>query len=53
MVNMSYCRFENTLGDLRDCYENMEEELTSESEVKAKQWLINLCRRIAHDYSED
>lgn len=21
MSNMSYCRFQNTLGDLQDCYE--------------------------------
>ena len=23
MPNMSYCKFENTLGDLRDCYYTM------------------------------
>jgi hypothetical protein len=23
MSNMSYCRFENTLGDLRDCHEQL------------------------------
>ena len=26
MGNMSYCRFQNTYGDLRDCFENMENE---------------------------
>ena len=25
MANMSYCRFENTLKDLRDCYKDMSE----------------------------
>lgn len=25
MGNMSYCRFENTYEDLRDCYEALEE----------------------------
>jgi len=27
MSNMSYCRFENTLADLRDCYENLDDNL--------------------------
>ena len=25
MGNMSYCRFANTLADLQDCYENIED----------------------------
>ena len=45
MGNMSYCRFQNTLGE---CYENIDEEL-SESETKARKRLID----IALDYCSD
>lgn len=54
MGNMSYVRYENTLADLRDCEENLQfddERNLSESEVKAKGWLIAMCKRIAEDYS--
>lgn len=27
MPNMSYCKFENTLNDLRDCFNTMEEAI--------------------------
>jgi len=50
MGNMSYCRFENTLDDLRDCYENMDNEHISTIEDKARDKLINLCVDIALDY---
>ena len=50
MSNMSYCRFQNTLADLRDCYENMEGEKLSWEEEKAKAKLIKLCESIASDY---
>lgn len=53
MANMSYCRFENTLADLKDCRDNMEEEPESESEKKARLQLIKLCKSIADDYWED
>jgi len=32
MGNMSYCRFQNTLMDLRDCIENWDDEL-SENDI--------------------
>jgi len=47
MPNMSYCRFENTLNDLRDCYENMDDKDLNEFEEKAKLELIKLCVEIA------
>ena len=53
MVNMSYCRFENTFHDLDDCYDNMEGEDLSESELKYREKLISLCSDIASDYGED
>ena len=52
MSNMSYCMFENTLQNLRQCAnelqepESMQEEL-SETEADAKVALIELCCEIA------
>lgn len=52
MANMSYCRFENTLNDLRDCMDNMDDRELSERETKARERLIKLCEEIAVDYGE-
>lgn len=46
MSNMSYCRFENTLHDLHDCWANWEDP-TSETELKARKRLLALCIEIA------
>lgn len=48
-MNMSYVRFENTLRDLRDCYDHMD-DVESESEQKARGRLVKLCQEIADDY---
>jgi len=55
MSNMSYCRFENTLSDLQDCYENMETEKDdlSEKEKVALEELIELCNVIAQDFADN
>ena len=51
MGNMSYCRFTNTLEDLRDCYDNIDDiEDLSEEEARARERLIKLCKDIADDY---
>ena len=53
MSNMSYCRFENTLNDLRDCMDNMDSTSDlSEREASARERLIKLCEEIAVDYGE-
>jgi len=52
MSNMAYCRFSNTLSDLRDCYEHMDEDPSSTEEKRAKERLIKLCEEIAMDYGE-
>jgi hypothetical protein len=52
MSNMSYCRFRNTLADLRDCYENMDGDI-SEEEAKARAHLIGICVDIALDYGDE
>jgi hypothetical protein len=51
MGNMSYCRFENTYGDLKDCDEVMgeNENNLSESELKYKKKLIELCQKIVEE----
>ena len=51
MSNMAYCRFNNTLSDLRDCYEHMDEVL-SYAEMQAMIDLVRLCRRIADEYGD-
>jgi len=50
MANMSYCRFENTLRDLRDCYNNMDSDDLSESEFYSRRHMIELCMSIATEY---
>lgn len=52
MSNMSYCRFENTLRDLEDCYRHMDRP-ESDDEKTAKKDLIKLCKQIAEEYGED
>ena len=52
MANMSYCRFQNTYYDLRDCYENMDDEL-SEDETKYRKRLLELCKRIVDNYGDE
>jgi hypothetical protein len=47
---MSYCRFENTLRDLRDCYNNMDSNDLSKSEFYERRHLIELCMSIACEY---
>ena len=51
MSNMSYCRFKNTLPDLRDCYESWDDEV-SPNEAKARARLLKLCKQIVDDYYE-
>lgn len=54
MPNMSYCRFENTFNDLKDCLTSMEnEDELSESEQKFKEKLIKLCSTISEYFDED
>jgi hypothetical protein len=56
MSNMSYCRFQNTLGDLEDCYEALAEmddpgADLSPDEYMAFRKLVKLCENIAGDYA--
>jgi len=49
MGNMSYCRFENTLSDLQDCYQNMDDSLST-SEKQARLDIVQLCAKITEEY---
>jgi hypothetical protein len=46
-MNMSYCRFQNTLTDLMDCWDAIQEEdELSTDEARAKAALVRVCREI-------
>jgi hypothetical protein len=54
--NMSYCRFENTLGELEDCYEAMSGyggEDVEGSEKRARREMIKLCVTIAKEFGDE
>ena len=53
MSNMGYCRFENTLGDLTDCEDHLDDTDVSESEERARTRLIRCCQRIIENYGDD
>lgn len=57
MSNMSYCRFQNTLSDLRDCQEALDDGALdngdlSPDEDRAARALIRRCADIAVDYDD-
>ena len=57
-MNMSYCRFRNTVSDLDDCLRALEEidfnisEL-SEDEAKAACHLIEICQEIGEQHDKN
>ena len=51
MPNMSYCRFENTVHDMQDCINAIEDGDTSElssSEIRALEEFLDLAREITN-----
>lgn len=59
-INMSHCRFYNTLAALRECSETLAVsehrnpiDGLSDEEKKAAQKLLKLCGELAADYGED
>lgn len=40
MSNMSYCRFQNTLRDLQDCLDYLDDELDDEDEENARKEML-------------
>jgi hypothetical protein len=54
MANMSYSRFANTLADLKDCQEHMDDSPSlSSEESKYRRRLISLCVDISLDYGDE
>ena len=54
MGNMSYCRFQNTLHDMRDCYEALQSgETLSRDEHFAMEMLVEICDRISGEFGMD
>lgn len=56
MANMSYCRFQNTLADLRDCQDamgNSDPETLSFEERLARWHLVKRCTQIAEDFGHE
>lgn len=53
MMNMSYCRFENTLYALRECLDHIEdEEETCEREINNAKHLYETCKEFIHRCNE-
>lgn len=54
MSNMSYCRFENTLGDLRDCETALADNksIDAKYELPKAVQLIMLCQDIAKQFED-
>lgn len=50
---MSYCRFQNTLEDLKDCFEHITDTEISEEEEKARKKLIEVCRDVIEAVGEE
>ena len=46
MGNMSYCRFENTMDDLRDCLRHIDHEAENNRDESARQAMLELFREI-------
>jgi hypothetical protein len=54
MANMNYCRFQNTLKDLKECATAVfEDEELSIAEQEAKQKLITVCWEIISNQSDE
>ena len=64
MSNMSYCKFQNTLSDLRDCVYDMQEranndgldehgDALSDYEKSALRSLYRLASEMVHNFNED
>ena len=53
MANMSYCRFQNTLGDFEDCVDAIDNanELSLD-EQRAAFWLIKKARELAEQFED-
>ena len=49
---MSYCRFQNTLSDLRDCNDNFDSVL-GEDEHEARLEIYDICKEIVNNFERE
>jgi hypothetical protein len=57
MTNMSYCRFQNTVGDLEDCQDALDngalfDEDMSDEEQRAARRLVRMCGEIHREHGD-
>jgi len=50
MGNMSYCRFENTMNDLRECLRCIDHEAENPRDEQERQAMLELFREIYEDW---
>lgn len=51
MANMSYCRFENTYSDLRDCVMHLELLTGGDATISQREWeYAKMMRSLCDDY---
>ena len=53
MSDMGYCRFQNTLADLRDCNDHILDEGLSSEEERARELLITECQDIVRQFGDE
>jgi len=53
MMNMSYCCFENTYRALKECFDVMDDDLSSKEEQQYRMKLLKLCANLAYDYEDE
>ncbi len=53
MSNMGYCRFQNTVNDLEDCYQHFGDEDISQEESIARDRMMEICKDIVNEYGEN
>lgn len=52
MSNMSYCRFQNTVRDVAECFGYINAKLSPE-EDEARQWLVKIARNIVAEFDDE
>lgn len=50
---MSYCRFENTMDDLRDCLRHIDHKAENEYDEQARQEMLEMFREIFEEWDGD
>jgi hypothetical protein len=52
VMNMSYCRFENTFNDLIDCFDNIWEEAENERDERSRKRMIQFLKERIDEIEE-